>query len=404
MTRSSAPDASPVLTRAWESHASGIEEIRRSLLARSWARDPAEQVRAQQFLMQAQAAAFNLVIAPDPLRPTFLLNTVFEPNLYTWLMPNPDCVYRYAFVDGAHSFQITGRTSHAHIAELQVIGGFWGDPDLALLGNYDLTHFESEGDGSLEIFVGPEAPRAARNWIKTDPARVNTLILREIFLDWSAVGASKVMIEPLEEPPGPRIPSEAALAARLAASLRMIRFCIDAFSTGLTERVLEAVGWNRFQHVDTSRDEDAANPSIGYVPAIYDLGRDEALIITLEPPEARYWNVHLGDLWWQVADFTYRQSSLNGQQVERDADGRVRLVISAEDPGLANWLDPGGAQKGVALVRWHSSRATPVPSITRTAFARLRDHLPSATREVSPAERRLSLHARRRGVLRRCVP
>jgi hypothetical protein len=154
MTRMSDPDTSTLLTRAWESHANGIDEIRRSLLARSWAHDPAERVRAQQFLMQAQAAAFNLVVAPDPLRPAFLLNTVFEPNLYTWLMPNPDCVYRYAFVDGARSYRITGRTGQAAIVELQVIGGFWGDPDLKLFGNHDLTH-ASSGDGAFEIFVGP---------------------------------------------------------------------------------------------------------------------------------------------------------------------------------------------------------------------------------------------------------
>jgi hypothetical protein len=82
----------------------------------------------------------------------------------------------------------------------------------------------------------------------------------------------------------------------------------------------------------------------------------------------------------------------------------VRLVVSVEDPGVANWLDPGGTRRGVALVRWHSARTSPVPSMTLTPFARLRDHLPSTTREVSPAERKRRLHERRRGVLRRYVP
>jgi len=404
MAVASDPDAPALLARAWEDYARGIEELRRTLLACEWAHDPAEQVRAHHFLLQAQAAAFNLVVAPDPERPAFLLGTVFEPNVYTWLMPNPDCIYRYAFVDGARSFEISGRASAAEIVELQAIGGFWGDPDLKLLGSQDLGRLEAAADGAFRLFVGPDPPRAGGPWIRTDPSRVNTLILREIFAEWSTPGASKVMIEPLGDPPASRGPSAPALAARLAASVRMIRFCLDAFSTGLTRRVLAAVGWNRFQLVDTSRDADAANPAIGYVPAIYELARDEALVVTLEPPEARYWNVHLGDLWWQVADFTQRQSSLNGRQVERDADGRVRAVISFEDPGVANWLDPCGAHKGVALVRWHTSRACPVPELSRVPLARLRDHLPSGTRTVSPAERRRHLDARRRGILRRYTP
>jgi len=404
MAQRSGSDASSALSRAWETYLAGLDEIRQGLLACEWATDPAEPVRAQHFLLQAQAAAWNLVLAPDPARPAFQLGTVFEPNVYSWLMPNPDCVYRYAFVEGARPFEITGRTGAAHIAELQVIGGFWGDPDLKLLGSHDLAPLTAGAGAEFRLSVGPEAPRAGGTWIRTDPSRTNTLILREIFVDWQAPGVSRLAIDPLDEPPAPENPSESALAARLAASLRMIRFCVDAFSTGLTRRVLDAVGWNRFQLVDTSRDEAAANPAIGYVPAVYELARDEALVIELDPPEARYWNVHLGDLWWQVADFTQRQSSLNARQVARDADGKVRVVIASEDPGVAHWLDPCGALRGVALVRWHTSRGAPVPSLARVPLARLRDHLPPGTREISPAQRRLALRARRHGVLRRYAP
>src|SRR5262245_51698392 len=107
------PGTCAALSRDWERWARGIEELRRELLACEWAQDPDEALRAHRFLLQAQAAAYNLVVAPDPSRPAFQLGTVFEPNVYTWLMPNPDCVYRYAFVDGARSFEISGRTGEA---------------------------------------------------------------------------------------------------------------------------------------------------------------------------------------------------------------------------------------------------------------------------------------------------
>ena len=122
MAQRAGSDASSLLARAWETTLAGLDEIRQGLLACAWARHPAEAVRAQRFLLQAQAAAWNLVVAPDPARPAFQLGTVFEPNVYTWLMPNPDCVYRYAFVDGSRPFEIRGVTGAAHIVELQVIG------------------------------------------------------------------------------------------------------------------------------------------------------------------------------------------------------------------------------------------------------------------------------------------
>ncbi len=35
-----------------------------------------------------------------------------------------------------------------------------------------------------------------------------------------------------------------------------------------------------------------------------------------------------------------------------DADGRVRIAISAEDLGFGHWLDTGGRHRGFVVLRW----------------------------------------------------
>ena len=60
---------------------------------------------------------------------------------------------------------------------------------------------------------------------------------------------------------------------------------------------------------------------------------DEALLIEVEPPEALYWSVALGNYWWETIDYANHQSSLNGFQAVLDDDGVFRAVVSRRDPG-----------------------------------------------------------------------
>ncbi|MFO0687897.1 MAG: DUF1214 domain-containing protein [Myxococcota bacterium] len=400
MTAPSAPPRSASgadrLDAAWHAHRARVEALRERMLASPLAADPADRVRAHAWLMQAQAAAYNLAIAPRSSHPKLLLSTVFEPNVYSWLLPNADFLYRYAFLDGGRRFRLRGTRGSAHFLEAQTIRGFWGDPDLKLLSSYDLGRFEAGPDGRLEIAVSATKPSDCPNWIAIDPSSsMNTLILREAFYDWSSERRAELSLEPEDGPLAPVERSAEEFALRLDAASRMLDFCFQAFSGGLTQEVLDAVGTNRFRLIDTSRDEHAANPSAGYVPAVYALAEDEALVVEVAAPQARYWNIHLGDVWWQVTDYANRQSSLNGRQVVADPDGVVRIVLSARDPGVANWLDTAGIARGVALLRWYFTNDYPAPAARVVRFDALPSELPATTRRVSAEERRSAIAARR---------
>jgi hypothetical protein len=393
---------SAAMEAAWQKYLLDLEALRQGIYASELAVDPADQARAHYWFMQAQAAAFNLVIAPKQSQPVFSINTVFEPNLYTWLLPNADFLYRYVFFDGTRNFLIRGKRGSSHFLEAQTISGFWGDPELRLLASYDFERFALGSDGTFEIAVGPAPPEGGGNWIATDPNSANnTMIVREAFYDWVNERPAELRIESVEPDERPTPPAEPEFIRRLEAASRMMQFCFKTFSGGLTQDVVKAVGTNNFLLVDTSKDEHAANPSAGYVPVVYDLQADEALIIELEAPKARYWNLHLGDVWWQVTDYTYHQSSLNGHQVAIDRDGKARLVIALRDPGVANWLDPVGNLRGVALLRWYFTDHYPVPITRRVPFDRLWAELPEDTIKVDFSERQRALTLRRDAVLRR---
>lgn len=391
----------PDLDQAWKTYNRAVADLRKTMLRSPLAANPEDRVRAHRWLLQAQAIAHNLVIAPRQNQPCFFTSTVFEPNIYTWNLPNADFLYRYAFLDGAGTYRITGRRGRSHFLEAQTISGFFGDPNLKLLSTYDLDQFAIGEDGAFEIAVGPERPAGCSNWIAIDPAsRNNTLIVREAFYDWSAETVSTLRIDPVTVP---RLlhQDEGDLIRRLFAAASFIEFCYRTFSGGLTEQVRAKAGFNRFLLVDTSKDEHAANPSAGYVPCLYQIAHDHALIVEIAPPDARYWNIHLGDVWWQVTDFTNCHSSLNGHQAIPDSDGKVRIVIALDDPGVANWLDPAGNSKGVALVRWYFTRTYPEPAARLVPLNRIRAELPKDTAFVTPEQRRRTIEQRRDAVLRR---
>ena len=392
---------SPAMEAAWAAYHREIEGLRAQVYGSALAADPADQARAHYWFMQAQALAFNLTVAPRQSHPVFFTGTVFEPNHYTWILPNADFLYRYAFVDGARQYRITGRRGTSHFLEAQTISGFFGDPDLTLLKTYDFNKFETAPDGSFEIGVGPQPQPGCANWIATDPGQGNnTIIVREAFYDWTGETGAMLRIEPVD--PGPMTElDEPELIRRLGAAARLMKFCHNTFSGGLTEQVLSAVGTNRFLLVDTSKDEHASNPSAGYVPCAYDLKPGEALLIEVDRPKARYWNIHLGDVWWQVTDFTHHQSSLNGHQARFDSDGKARIVIAGEDPGVANWLDTVGVSKGVALLRWYFTDSYPAPAARVVLLDDLRGLLPPETVWVTPEARRRVIAERRSAVLRR---
>jgi hypothetical protein len=102
-------------------------------------------------------------------------------------------------------------------------------------------------------------------------------------------------------------------------------------------------------------------PDAAYPCGWFDLEEDQALVVTIRPPESRYWSIHLMDRWFgSYSDRIARRSVNNGNAV-LEADGACRVVISERDPGVPNWLWTAGHRTGFALFRWILADAAPTP-------------------------------------------
>jgi hypothetical protein len=76
-------------------------------------------------------------------------------------------------------------------------------------------------------------------------------------------------------------------------------------------------------------------------------------------------------------------------------------VIAHEDPGVPNWLDTAGHERGTLIARFVMAEEAPGIRARSVKLAALRDELPAETPRVSHAEREASLACRRRAVWRR---
>jgi hypothetical protein len=100
-------------------------------------------------------------------------------------------------------------------------------------------------------------------------------------------------------------------------------------------------------------------------------------------------------------DFLYRPVSYTPCRTAVDSDGRIRLVLTKDDPGFSNWIDNQGYTSGVLTFRNVGSRHAPDLRTRVVKAAEVARHLPADSRKSSREERVAELHARFDAIRRR---
>lgn len=392
------PFKSAPLENAWQQYHATLEALRETMLALPYAQAPAEQAKIATLMQQAQAVTYAMFIAPNQRYPVFYKHTVFLPNVFTWVAPCADFLYRFAFVDGRRTYRIWGRRSNTRFFNIQVLGQFWEKAQMKLLATYDLDDFV-EQDGSFEIFAGPV--KHGDHWIELDPTSANNAInIREAFYDWEGERETKIYIEPIAPGEGPLSFTEDEMIERLEGAARWVTTALKLWSGIKSAETVGRIGLNQTEVIRFSGD-DGCNPAAGYCVGGFNHGPDEALILETEVPNARYWAAQTSDFWWLSVDYNYHQCSLNGHQAKIDRDGKFRAVLCNRDPGVANWLDTMDSPLGYLIVRWYFSEQHFQPTLKLVKFDEIHKHLPADTVRVTPDERAQILHGRARAAYRR---
>ena len=94
-------------------------------------------------------------------------------------------------------------------------------------------------------------------------------------------------------------------------------------------------------------------------------------MIEVTPPECMSWNFQLNNHWMESLDYRYFRVHVNKHTARYEPDGSVRIVVAHEDPGLPNWIQTLGHDRGTMCFRWIRAAAHPRPATRVVALASL---------------------------------
>ena len=308
---------------------------------------------------------------------------------------NTDNNYCRTMVDPAGTYRLTGDISGVKELLISIHDGEMVLGKVAVLAEVSLGDLKPDADGQLELIVGgPEGPT---NWIPLSDEAVYVNV-RQFVADWEHDPIAVLTIERIDvaEVAGNVTPSSIATA-------------LDKAATWVEASV---AFWNMYSDgikgmTPTNEFSPPSRPAGGAVNMVHgacrwDLEPGQALVVEFDEPAATYWSIQTYMLHWlQPLDFANRVTSLNDGQVRVDDDGKVRVVISQEDPGVQNWLDTSGLREGLCSYRWVRASTEPTPRATLVEVGDVRAHLPESTSVFDADAREVQIAGRRRGVARR---
>jgi hypothetical protein len=318
---------------------------------------------------------------------------------------NPCGHYLSAPINGEDSFRLSGTSGSAAWVSVQAMRSYAARAaGLSTFGGGLFNDLGADADGRFEILLSPDPPSdaAASRWIQTDP-HCQELAIRQFFADWGDVRPMDVRIENLTRggEPLPLLGLDAAMAGLDDAGRRMSALT-PAFQAELARK---GNALNSFA-VDTNDPTKTMGgvPGGSAVTLRWKLAPDEALLIEVVPPTpCAYWDVQIGNLWYESFDYRRRFSGICDAQAARNPDGSATLVVSEQDPGVRNWLETAGHRQGHLAVRWQlTDGQLPLPRtrvVKAAEVARL-----TALPAVEPARRDQDRAAMREAVERRFRP
>ncbi len=312
-----------------------------------------------------------------------------------WGLPATDCHYEWAAVHGDHVYRIAGDRGTAKLFDIETRQGHF-----AHINEWKLfdrrSDFQVGPDNHVEIVLSRDKPADVphSNWVQLAEGPGN-IIFRQYYYDWLREQPARLNIQRVGAtyPPPPLKKEQVASNLQLLsdwlrqAPARFQQVVNTYYTAPENSMIFDSIdfGWKDLQ----------------YGKGVYQCAEDEALIVEVRLPQAPYWSIQLCSHFWEARDFHLRQTSLNGHQAEIDADGLFRAVISHRDPGIANWLDAGGHERGLLAIRYYKADGAPIPTVRRVKLAQLRAALPASTPAITPEARQKSLRERAWSVRRR---
>jgi hypothetical protein len=314
---------------------------------------------------------------------------------------NPDNIYRIAAVDPALRYRISGQFTGPRPCEFSIsaLPAQIGDGTVGgTVGMIAASEIDVDADGRFEIIADAMPNEGRRNHLPIAGAR--TLQARDTLADWQQERPAALAIEPIDGASPDAFDAELAATRMAYLAATIARYFREVVQHGMCE----VAPVNSLPPVMSSAARGGLLSQAATL-GCYQVATDEALIVTVDSLGARYLGVQIVDMWMVSHDYRRASSSLNHVQARADGDGRIRFVISIDDPGVHNWLDGSGAGAGVILLRWQQlPEGAAIGDAVATELVKLADlhmRLPQTTQVAGPIERLAQQDSRAAGYLNR---
>ncbi|MDX6375160.1 MAG: hypothetical protein QOD98_4148, partial [Nocardioidaceae bacterium] len=308
-------------------------------------------------------------------------------------LDNPDAIYFNAFLREGVEYVVRGRRGTSADLSFQVMGGaYTADSAATSLMAFDDRELDVQPDGSFEFTYVAEAG-------------AKSMIVREVFNDWDTEERGTLTIERPDRLGRP--------AKELTRDLLAKKYDVAARSlVGSIETWFAFPQFFQYKEQVNTLTVPQSTPgglasqrsSIGH----YELDDDQALVITVPRcDDCAYQGAQVGSDWYASTDYETHQTSLTKAQAVTDPDGRLRLVVSEQNPGIANWLETTGHRTGALMLRWQRlerdlTQEADGPTVEVVPFADLPQHLPHFS-PITEEEYAARIAARQRSVARRMI-
>jgi hypothetical protein len=357
MTESSnAEAAAPRTLEAWALWQSMVADL--TEVVKGDAETERELLDGLQVLTRCVTLSTELNVDSDPEQPYFFL---MDTAVRYVGGPNPDGEYHLCLIEGTRGYRITGTRGTSTYLGFQVLAGQGMEPrrQAAYLSDRVL---QVADDGTFSIVLSPEGAGlgdevlAAADVIEV-PADAGAIVVRQYTSSPDEVLAD-FDIEPLEDVGLPTPLTDELVAERITAAAWTIAKLVTLHKCPVMQEMVAEP--NRFfAHAAAALNSADTTPDNLYVLGTWRLDPGEALVIDVAPPDVRFWNLVVSNIWHECFDVRRRQISLTNDEAVANEDGTVRLVLAGEDPGVANWLDTSDRHRGFLIFRWLDDPAEP---------------------------------------------
>jgi hypothetical protein len=318
------------------------------------ARDERELLDGLRVVSRVSALCSELSVEADPDLPWF-----FDMCSPTRLVggPNPDGRYLLAMIRGDRRYRVTGTRGSTAYLGMQILAGTGMTPR-RMAGYLSDTDLRLDA-GAFAVVLSADEPSPTEldgaQWLAL-PSDAASLVVRDYIGDAATETPATLHIETLGST-APRPPSDAEVAEQFTAmawTLMKLTSLHRTVKPELLDRpnVLLTAEAADLGAADTT-------PDNLYMIGTFGLADDETLVLEFAPPDTRYWNVTLENIWHECIEPRRRHSSVTDRGVAPDPDGVVRIAIGAKDFGHGHWLDTGGHHRGFVVLRWLDNPAAP---------------------------------------------